>query len=201
MNRTAQLISVVFHPLLMTTYLFIVLSLFLPGALQPVRPSLWFIFLIFLMTFILPALNVLFFRVTGTVKDMQMYDRAGRIMPFTFIAILYCLVTFMFYWKFPVPGVLRLMEIITLMVVVSTVVTMFYKVSVHSVAVCGVIGILLALNNASDGMLLYPSIAALLIGGLVMSSRLQLNAHVLREVLYGAAIGFIIGIGGVVTLL
>lgn len=107
----------------------------------------------------------------------------------------------MFYWKFPVPNVLKLMMIITSMVIASAAVTLFYKVSIHSVAICGIIGILLPLNNASEqGMLLYPTVAAVVAAGVVMSSRLQLNAHVPREVLVGAVMGFAIGFGGVLTL-
>jgi hypothetical protein len=185
----------------MTTYLFAILSIFLPAILQPVRPSWWFLFLIFLMTFLLPSLNFIFFRITGTIKDIQMFSRTERIMPFTFVTILYVVVTYMFYHNFQVQNVLKLMEIITAMVVVSTAVTLFYKVSVHSIATCGIVGILLPLNNASgDGLLLYPTIVMLIVAGVVMSSRLKLDAHVLREVLYGAAIGFLIGFGGVILL-
>jgi hypothetical protein len=193
-------VSVVFHPLLMTTYLFLVLSFYLPAMLQPIRPG-WLVFLIFLMTFVLPLLNFLFFRITGTIKDLNLFNRTDRILPFAFITILYCVVTFMFYWKFPVPNVLKLLSIVTLMVIASAVITIFYKVSIHSVAVCGIIGILLPLNNATEQhLLLYPTVAALIVAGIVMSSRLQLNAHVLREVLFGALVGFTIGFGGVIYL-
>jgi membrane-associated phospholipid phosphatase len=162
---------------------------------------LWFLFLIFLMTFLLPSLNFLFFRITGTIKDMQMVNRKDRIMPFIFITILYTVVTYMFYHNFHLPNVLKLMAIITTMVIVSTLVTFFYKVSVHSMGMCGLVGILLPLNSASEeGLLLYPTIGVLVIAGLVMSSRLRLNAHVLREVLYGAALGLLIGFGGVILL-
>jgi membrane-associated phospholipid phosphatase len=86
-------------------------------------------------------------------------------------------------------------------VIACAIVTFFFKVSVHSVAVCGIIGILLPLNNASEqGLLLYPTVASLVMAGVVMSSRLQLNAHVLREVLVGAVMGFAIGFAGVITL-
>lgn len=153
------------------------------------------------MTFLLPSLNFVFFKVTGTIKDFNMFNRSERILPFAFVTILYCVVTFMFYWKFPVPSVLKLMMIITTMVIVSAAITLFFKISVHSVAVCGIIGILLPLNNASEqGLLLYPTVGALVIAGVVMSSRLQLNAHVLREVLMGALLGFTIGFGGMILL-
>ena len=185
----------------MTTYLFVVLAYFFPGILQPINPSPWFLFLIFLMTFLLPSLNFIFFRVTGTIKDLQMFNRTERILPFAFVTILYCVVTFMFYWKFPVPNVLKLMMIITAMVVAAAITTLFYKVSVHSMAICGIVGILLPLNNASEqGLLLYPTVGALILAGIVMSSRLQLNAHVPKEVGIGAVMGFAIGFGGMMSL-
>jgi len=185
----------------MTTWLFILLSLFFPIIFQPMYPTPRFIFLIFLMTFLLPSVNFFFFRITGTIKDMNMINRSERILPFSFVTILYCVVTFMFYWKFPAMNMLKLMIIITTMVLASTIVTFFYKISVHSVAICGIIGILLPLNNVSDqGLLLYPTVGSLVIAGVVMSSRLQLNAHVLREVLLGGLMGFAIGLGGMIVL-
>jgi glucan phosphoethanolaminetransferase (alkaline phosphatase superfamily) len=185
----------------MTTYLFVLLSLYLPVFLQPISPSIRFLFLIFLMTFLLPTLNFIFFRVTGTIKDLNLFDRSERILPFAFVTILYCIVTFMFYWKFPVPSILKLMMIITAMVVVSASITLWYKISVHSVGICGMVGMLLPLNNASEqGLLLYPTIGSLVIAGIVMSSRLQLNAHDPREVLIGGVVGFSIGFGGMYLL-
>ncbi|MEI9920985.1 MAG: hypothetical protein WDO14_19655 [Bacteroidota bacterium] len=201
MNSIARFISVVFHPLLVTTYLFIILSLFLPEILYPILPSKLFIGLMLLMTFVLPSLNFILFKITGTIKDIQMFNRKDRIMPFIFVTILYVVVTYMFFKNYHVPNVVKLMEIITIMVIVSTVITFFYKISVHSVAICGLIGILLALNNASDdGMLVYPTIGVTLVAGVVMSSRLQLDAHTPREVAYGGMLGFMIGLGGVMIL-
>lgn len=107
----------------------------------------------------------------------------------------------MFYWKFPVPNVLKLMLIITVMVIAATITTFFYKVSVHSVAMCGLVGMLLPLNNASgQGLLFYPMVAVLVLAGVVMSARLQLNAHNPREILAGSVMGFVIGFGGMILL-
>jgi hypothetical protein len=198
-RKIAQVISVIFHPLLMTTYLFVVLVYFLPSIMLPMRASWVFVLLIFGMTFVLPATNFLFFKMSGTIKDLTLFNRSDRLVPFAFISILYGVVTLMFYWKFPVPGVLKLMMIVTALVLVSAIVTVVYKLSIHSVAVWGMIGILLPLNKASaEGLLLIPTIVGVLVAGLVMSSRLQLNAHVPREVLVGSVVGFAVGFGGVI---
>lgn len=83
------------------------------------------------------------------------------------------------------------------MIIVATSVTMFYKISVHSVAAGGMIGILLMLNNYSDeGALLIPTVVGLIVAGGIMSARLELNAHSMDEVISGAVTGFVIGLGG-----
>lgn len=107
----------------------------------------------------------------------------------------------MFYWKFPVPNVLKLLIIVTSMIVIATVLTFFVKVSVHSLAMAGAIGILLPLNNISvDGGLLIPTAIIIAVAGAVMSARLMLNAHTPREVLIGSLTGFVIGFGGMILL-
>jgi membrane-associated phospholipid phosphatase len=71
------------------------------------------------------------------------------------------------------------------------VVTIFYKISVHSVGIWGLIGILFALNQVSETSLLFlPLIATIVIAGVVMSSRLKLNVHNLTEVVVGSIVGF-----------
>jgi membrane-associated phospholipid phosphatase len=196
----AKIISIVFHPLLMTTYLFLLFSFYVPIILQPIRPSLGFIGLIFLMTFVLPALNFLFFKATGTVENLSMPERKQRTLPFLFISILYCVVTFLFYWKVKVPNVTFTLMIISFLVVIAAVITLFYKVSIHSAAIWGIIGILLPLNKVSSGVLLVPTVVLIAAAGLVMSSRLMLNAHTPREVLTGSVLGFAVGFTGIVIL-
>lgn len=93
------------------------------------------------------------------------------------------------------------MIIITSLVIVSAVVTVFYKVSIHSLALWGGVGILFPLNKAIDSSeLLWPTVGVVICAGLVMSSRLQLNAHVPREILIGSLLGFALGFGGMVIL-
>ena len=93
------------------------------------------------------------------------------------------------------------MLIVAALVLAATVATFFAKVSVHSLAVCGALGIMIPLNKAvSDGSLLIPTLVILSLAGIVMSSRLYLNAHTPREVLYGAVIGLAAGFLGMIFL-
>ena len=152
------------------------------------------------MTFVLPALNFIFFKVTGTIENLAMPDQKQRTLPFLFISILYGVVTFLFHWKVGVTSVTHLLMISSALVVISAIITLFYKVSIHSVAIWGIVGILLPLHKSSNGLLLIPIVILIIAGGLVMSSRLMLDAHTPREVLIGSLLGFGIGFVGMVIL-
>lgn len=192
----ARIISILFHPLLLATYLFGLLTFTLPAALDPLKEEghLNFIFLIFCVTFLFPALNVGIFKTFGSIKTFAMKDRQERIIPFSFITILYIVVTYLFYSRTRIglnDNLLKFLIIIDALVFVATVTTYVYKVSVHSLGICGLIGILLPLNKISeDGKLFYPTVAMIALAGVVMSARLQLNVHTPREVMIGAVLGF-----------
>jgi hypothetical protein len=205
-NALARIISVVFHPLLMATYLFSLLAWALPSALAPLQPAshLTFIVLIFIVTFLLPLSNIGIFRVFGTIRSFSMVERKERVVPFIFISAIYVAVTYLFYSKTRIsPGdnFLKLMIIIDLLVIVSTIATFFFKVSVHSIGIWGLVGITLLLTKIAEvNTLFYATIGLILLAGVVMSSRLQLAAHNSREVMLGGVLGLATSIAGMLTL-
>jgi hypothetical protein len=193
----ARIISVLFHPLLLATYLFGLLALVFPVALDPLKEEgqLNFIFLIFCVTFLFPALNVGIFKTFGSIRTLAMKDRQERIIPFSFITILYIVVTYLFYSRTRIgieDNLLKFLIIIDALALAGTIATYFYKVSMHSLAICGLIGILLPLNKISEeNALFYPTIVMIALAGVVMSARLQLNVHTPREVMIGGVLGFV----------
>jgi len=191
----SRIISFVFHPLLMATYLFTLLLFTVPIALDPIKEERAgsFIFLIFCVTFILPVLNIGLFRLFGTVKSFSMPTRSERVFPFIFITILYCVVTYLFYSRARMnlnDNMFRFLVIIDLLVLVATLVTFFYKISVHSLAMGGLTGIIFWLNQAVDtGVLFFPLLGIIVLTGVVMTARLKLDAHTLPQVLIGGVAG------------
>jgi len=198
----AKIVSIVFHPLLITTYIVLMLGIFFPQMLLIRTGALkLFVLLIFFVTFVLPALNMVIFKVNGVISSLTLANREERILPFIFISIIYSLVTALFFYKNSFGlNFNKLMLIITLLVFVSTLITFFYKVSIHSISMWGAVGILLPLNKIMDGDLLWPTASIIVIAGLVMSARLFLNAHTPREILVGAVVGFSVGFGGLIIL-
>ena len=166
MRVAAKFISFVFHPLLMATYLVIVLGKFFPVILN-IRPDrVWILTtFVFALTFIVPGLNILLLRYFGSVKSLDMEVRSDRVTPFTFIAIMYTLVAILFYYRLPASGFDNMMIIVAVLVIVATLITYFYKISIHSMAMGGLLGILFPLLRFSP-QLIEPTAIIVLITGL-----------------------------------
>lgn len=204
MNVLARIISYVFHPLLMGTYLFVLMAFVLPVALYPVSTDSQFKFvgLYFVMSFVLPVVMLSMLKVIGSVKSFTMENRRERLFPFFMILVLYATFTFMLVYQgqiVPEHNVFKFIVIIDALVLVSFLITLFYKVSVHAIGIAGLAGIVLPLNQQSDNQVLFwVTIGIVLLAGVVMSARLQLHAHTPRQVLVGALTGLLIGFFGVI---
>ncbi|MGC1244348.1 MAG: hypothetical protein WA874_22345 [Chryseosolibacter sp.] len=190
----------------MPTYLFSLLALALPNLLEPIVPELQpkFLMFIFLVTAVLPFLNVGIFKTFRTIKSFAMLDRRERLLPFVFISAIYVAVTYLFHSHARMnlnDNFLKFMVIIDLLVIISTIATFFFKVSVHSVAAWGLIGILVPLNKITEvNSIFYPTLAVIVLAGVIMSARLKTGAHTSREVMWGSVLGLATGVTGMILL-
>lgn len=202
MRIAARLISYIFHPLLFVTYLVLMLSILMPRFLLIPASATWkFTGFVAIITFVFPAANLGMLKAFGSIPTLELQERKDRILPFLMITVFYAVVSAMFFFKVSVNvNFNKLMMIATIMTVVATVVTFFFKISVHSLAMGGALGILLPLNKVAEGELMIPTAVMFALAGLVMSARLYLQAHTQREVLYGAASGFLVGFAGMIIL-
>jgi membrane-associated phospholipid phosphatase len=206
MDSISKFISIAFHPLLLATYLFALFAWLYPPALFPVQtnsPS-GIILLVFISTCILPVVNIYFFKAFGTVRSMHMNSREERIIPFSIISLLYVLVTYLLHNKTGIgwqDSFMKFLLIIDAVVICSFLFTLILKISIHAMATSAIVGIVTVLNNFVDnGVFLYPMLVCIILAGVVMTARLYLQAHTLREVVVGALVGLTIGISGMVIL-
>lgn len=186
----------------MPTYLFTFLAFAYPAGLEPISSEshLLFIGLIFIVTFLLPALNIGILRSFGTIRSFQMATRAERILPFTIIAIVYCFITYLFYSKTRIglnDNFMKFMIIIDMLAVVATLCTLVSKVSIHSMVAWCIIGILIPLNKLTEvNTLFLPTLIFIVLTGFIMAARVRSGAHSLKQVLWGSIAGLATGIGG-----
>jgi hypothetical protein len=202
----ARVLSFVFHPLFVPTYFFVFLSWVLPVMLEPISFALQpkFLLFFFLVTTGVPLLNIAVFRWFGTVRTFSMVDRRERLWPFVFVAVLYLALTYMFVSQGMMSlndNFLRLIIVIDMLVVVGTILTFFFKVSLHSLCIWGLVGIMVPLNKLTGvTSLFYAAVALILLAGFVMSARLKMGSHSLREVMWGAVAGLTTGTLGMLLL-
>lgn len=202
----ARVLSVIFHPLFIPTYFFLLLWWALPASLEPIGQELQgkFLIFIFLVTCVLPLLNIGIFKTFGTITSFAMPARRERVLPFAFIALIYIAVTYLFHLHARMnlnDNFLKFMVIIDMLVVIATIATFFFKVSVHSVTIWGLIGILVPLNKVTEvNTIFYPTLGVIALAGFIMAARLEIGAHNPREVMWGAVLGLATGFTGMLLL-
>ena len=92
MSKTvSHILSVVFHPLLLLTYMVIIILAINPYAfgVNRVIGALPVILAIFATTFVLPAFGTLMLKWLGFIDSVQLTDSKERIGPFLITGILY----------------------------------------------------------------------------------------------------------------
>lgn len=198
-NRIAIILSVIFHPLILTTYLFALLFMLSPelvgvSALElPALGSL--LLLLCLNTFIAPALVIYYFQKLGIISSLYVDDLAERRLPYLACIIIYALATYLFGWQLePIgelaPQISIILGSVTVSLVLMTVITLFWKVSAHATGIGGAITMLAGLMiRSGEPSIFYPLLVTIVIAGWLLSARLHLNAHTPAQILVGFVCG------------
>jgi hypothetical protein len=190
----ANAISILLHPIWMPTVLFGLLFFFVPTLAQPLSEKgvLLVMVAIFVTTCFFPLLSIWFFKFSGAISSYKMENGHERLSPFLAVSVFYGVTTYMLAYKLKMNAeVVSVMGTVAVLTFLVTLITRFYRISAHSAALTGILGILLALNyKLPQYDLYYPFMAMLLLAGLAMSCRLYLDAHKPEEVYWGAALGF-----------
>lgn len=196
MKSFAKIVSVVFHPLILTTALVSILYLLNPAILASLAPEkfIYILAFVFAITFVIPLLVIFYFKSFGVISDFNITDKKERLIPFSAVFIFYAFASYIFLTKFYILILLsKILLIVTIVLFVALVITVFWKISIHSMAMGGVCGILMGVYlNFSDNALFFVFLSSVILSGLVMSARLILEEHSRLQVYLGAFVGFLI---------
>ncbi len=195
-KRFAAVISIVFHPLLMPTYLFFLIIHFAPALMHPLRQeSLYEILaIVFLVSFLIPSISISALRWTKYITDFSLSDRKQRFTPVFFIGCFYSIAAYMFYTKISVNHLIFVVfAVITALIFMLLLITFFWKISIHGAGAGGALGIIVAIGigNPIDDIA-YLLAGVVFVSGLIMFARLASNAHTPGQVYAGAALGLIV---------
>ena len=181
--------------MLMPTLTYVIVYLFLPEIIKPL--GLITLPFLFVTTFLIPLLSISVLKYTSNISSLTLENREERLIPFIFVAVFYAITSYMFVYKVRVNPVVGVMLVsTTVLIILLTIITLFEKISIHSAGMSGVVGFLIVFAlKYPDSTVLYPLLVMIVLAGLVMTSRLYLNAHTPREIFSGFLVGFTVCFG------
>ena len=196
-NKLARTISIVFQPLLIPTYGFIILfSMNTVFSLMINPEAKWMILgLVFLTTFLFPAIMIFFMMRLGIISSLNLRSRQERVMPFLITGIFYYLVYYMLKQLQISPIYNYFMIGTTFVIVVAMIINFFWKISIHMLSLGGMLGVFLGLTFVMMIDMTPLLVLIIFVSGLVGFARLQLQAHTPAQVYVGFLTGFTVMLG------
>src|SRR5688500_7577201 len=189
----------------MPTFLFAILLFFSPTVFGIADEALqWrLLILIFITTFLISLLSIILMFRVRSINTLTLDNNNERFMPFLTTTLFYMITTYLFLRQ--MNGFYTMIIVlggITFSIALITLISVFWKISAHSVAINGVAGFLFAFYyKYADPQLFYPILFIILLAGMLMSARLFLNAHSPMQVFVGALVGWAVNFNIVYWLL
>lgn len=208
MTLLSKVISVVFQPLFLPIYAFLLYvtidhhSTFLIRSEQASLQFNYILSIQILLAVIIPIGSLYVMYRSNIITSMSLPDRKERI-PVLIITLFYYLLTYYFLRKIHVTNLDFLgafMSFLTggvILTALSLMITFFWKISIHAIGVSGLAGAFLGFYE-----LLFPIqngeeitniiILLLVLVGVVCSARLYLKAHSFLQIISGITLGFVV---------
>ncbi|MCC7507246.1 MAG: hypothetical protein IT259_18210 [Saprospiraceae bacterium] len=211
MSRTfAHIISFVAHPLLVLSYILVLLLVLDPyafGARRITDPQAMVLLIsVFVCTFVLPGFAVALMKPLGLIKSLQMHDKQDRIGPYIVSGVFFLWLVKNLLSDGQTP---RLFVVFTLGATIGLflafLINIFSKISAHAVGMGGFVAMLLLMvvhwNESGvvipvpGGILQISLLVVLALGivlaGLTGTARLVLRAHEPADVYRGYVVGIL----------
>jgi hypothetical protein len=190
-DSLAKILSVIFHPLFVPVYgLLIIFSAPTLFMYMPFSVKKLLLLIILVNNVILPISLMPFFIHRNIISSWTLSDRKERLIPLIMTTILYAATSYIIF-GFHIPFFLKSFIFASFFLsAMVTVITFWWKISLHSVGAGALLAMILILSFRMDASLVWHIISAIIAGSLVLTSRLSLYYHNPRQVWLGFFSGF-----------
>ena len=187
----STIISIILYPALLPTWVFAVLFFwFLDLYDIEIESKLRLTSLVFLTTFAIPVLLIKLLELLNILDDFRMPTRQSRKIPLSILSIYYLLIVVFFVYKINVGLTINLIiSAFGLIILWGTLLTFFYKVSLHALGIGGMLGIFFGLHFRTIADFFEIILITTILSGILMSARLRLKAHNSWQIWSGFLIG------------
>jgi membrane-associated phospholipid phosphatase len=207
MTLLSKVISVVFQPLFLPIYAFLLYvtidhhSTFLIRSEQASLQFNYILSIQILLAVIIPIGSLYVMYRSSIITSMSIPDRKERI-PIFIITLFYYLLTYYFLRKIHIANLELLgafMSFLTggiILTGLSLVITFFWKISIHAIGISGLAGAFLGFSELlfpiqNEEQLTIINTLLLVLAGVVCSARLHLKAHSFLQIIGGITLGFV----------
>ena len=201
----AQVFSVVFHPLFIPFYVIGFLINYHPSYFSGFSFYSKFEIMrsVFVNTIIFPAFALVVMKGLGFVKSILLYTQQDRIGPYLANMIFYFWMARVFFNFKPelTPVLAVFMTGVFLTTAIALIANIFSKISMHAIGCGGMLGIFIIIMNSNSMLMTWPLSIALLITGLVCTSRLIVSNHTPKEIYQGLAVGLVCQFAAAIAIL
>ncbi len=197
-TRLAKIVSYLFHPLLMPTYvliLFFNINIYYSYVI-PEYSKIRIIGLVFITTFLFPLLINLVFLRHHLISSLFLKAREERLLPFIVTAGFYYM-TYLLIKQLYLPDFYNMYFLgATVLVIIALLINLFFsKISLHMLAIGGMTGVFLGLSLNQMIEIPYLVISIFFVSGLIGFARLKLKHHKAIDVYSAYLIGFAVMFG------
>ena len=187
----SNILTIAFNPFLMPIYGLLII-IYSPTLFSYLSKEIKFmLFLIVLVNNgILPFMILSYLKMRNFISDWLVFNRGERLVPILTSAIFYGLTVYITY-NFNIPGFIKSYFVASVaMTLIIGLVSLWIKASIHSAGMGAVVALISVLSIKTQVPLIGYLVTSIILTGLVMSARLWLNAHSVKEIWLGLVIGF-----------
>lgn len=204
MRILSHIISWVFLPLLMPIYA-ISIAMFIPSmemsffqenTLFWLSPNYKMLILLWFITFsfMAPGILLLILKLSNSISTIEMDDKNERGIPITITAIFCFILGVLFLTKAPdnmlPPSIYAMPWGGFVAIVIAGIINRKDKISLHAIGAGMLMGFIIAYYVNQAEFYFEIIVFGVIVSGLVMSARLYLRKHTLKQVIKGFSLGF-----------
>ncbi|MEG1616710.1 MAG: hypothetical protein RR202_06205 [Bacteroidales bacterium] len=191
MKLIARFFSSVLHPLLMPLYGTFILIHYSYLDVYPASVKRVILYIVGLFTLVIPLVGIVLLKALRLIEHVSLNRREDRKLPYLITLASYFACGYLLYKLNLPPWVVGFVAGGLLSLIVASIITIWWKISAHMTGMGGFLGAMVFLFHYMNLMPLWLLLTAILLTGLLGTSRIELNRHTFGQVLAGTFNGFV----------
>jgi len=190
----AKLVSYVFHPLFIPTYIYFFVAKAFPyefsGMLR--NASMFRTVIVFINTAFFPAVAIFLLWRLKFIESIFLRSQKERIAPYIIVMVFYWWLWYLSKNFTDQPFELRIFFLGTFLTTpVALILNNFFKISMHAIGVGGAAGFIMVLSFVKQADLTAAIAISVLIAGIVCTARFLASDHTNKEIYTGLLLGIL----------